>query len=512
MKYIAPILTRRESADFERGFFSDGKVSEADAVSAAGAGIAREFLREFRLPESARVLVVAGGGHNGADALVAAREILRNRGDIRLFLAVAESQKRKPTTADVLENLQEQYGGQIEKIAPLESLLSFAENGGGKFDLLIEGLVGMTFRAPARADLAAAIEAANAICAHIKISVDIPAGAGETQPESPTFIADVTYCTGIVKTAVFAPFNRRFCGRIRFVDIGFFDGENFPLPSCGKYILRPNIFEPLKALRPAVSDKRTYGHAFVLAGSRVYAGAALSNVRAALRGGVGLVTAFVPETFAPQFAAAEPSAIWVGCPETEDGSIALESYGLIARRISRATAFLAGSGLTDNPETSVLVAQILKNFPNVPAVLDADAISPQIFDILKSRNAPTLATPHEGEILRIAPDASDASLLEACRKYGCSILLKSAATRGCDGEKIVYSTCGSPALSRAGSGDLLAGLAVSVLASRKFGEPLLAGLCASDWLGLSAVTAARELSETAIATSDIAKFLSRPLV
>ena len=360
--------------------------------------------------------------------------------------------------------------------------------------------------------MAAAIEAANAIGAHIKISVDIPAGAGETQPESPTFVADATYCTGIAKTAVFAPFNRKFCGRIRFVDIGFFDGENFPLPSCGKYISRPNIFEPLKALRPAVSDKRAYGHAFVLAGSRVYAGAALSNVRAALRGGAGLVSAFVPETFAPQFAVAEPSAIWVGCPETEDGSIALESYGLVARRISRATAVLAGSGLTDNPETSVLVAQILKNFPNVPAVLDADAISPQIFDILKSRNAPTLATPHEGEILRIAPDASDASLLETCRKYGCSILLKSAATRGCDGEKIVYSTCGSPALSRAGSGDLLAGLAVSVLASRKFGEPLLAGLCASDWLGLSAVAAARELSETAIATSDIAKFLSRPLV
>ena len=505
MKYIAPILTRRESADFEHGFFSDGKVSEADAVSAAGAGIAREFLREFRLPESARVLVVAGGGHNGADALVAAREILRKRGDIRLCLAVAESQKRKPITAAVLENLKKHFGGQIEKVAPLESLLSFTENGGGKFDLLIEGLVGMTFRAPARSDLAAAIEAANAICAHIKISVDIPAGAGETQPESPTFVADATYCTGIAKTAVFESFNRKFCGRIRFVDIGFFDEKNLPLPSCGKYILRPNIFEPLMALRPAVSDKRTYGHAFVLAGSRAYAGAALSNVRAALRGGAGLVTAFVPEAFAPQFAAAEPSAIWVG-------SIALESYGLIARRISRATAFLAGSGLTDNPETSVLVAQILKNFPNVPAVLDADAISPQIFGVLKSRNAPTLATPHEGEILRIAPDASDASLLEACRKYGCSILLKSAATRGCDGEKIVYSTCGSPALSRAGSGDLLAGLAVSVLASRKFGEPLSAGLCASDWLGLSAVAAARELSETAIATSDIAKFLSRPLV
>ena len=112
-----------------------------------------------------------------------------------------------------------------------------------------------------------------------------------------------------------------YAGRIRLVDIGFFEDRDWP---SQRFIISESISGPLKELRPSISDKRSYGHAFVLAGSRQYPGAALMNVKAALRSGAGLVTAFVPETFAPQFAAAEPSAIWVGCPEDENGAIALE--------------------------------------------------------------------------------------------------------------------------------------------------------------------------------------------
>ena len=279
------------------------------------------------------------------------------------------------------------------------------------------------------------------------------------------------------------PFNRPFAGRIRFVDIGFFEAG---VPDSARAVVLPSISEPLKALRPALSDKRSYGHAFVLAGSRRYPGAALMNVKAALRGGAGLVTAFVPETFAAQFAAAEPSAIWVGCPED-------------------------GSGMTGSAEAAALVAQILKDFPSLPAILDADAISESSASLLRSRPSPSLLTPHEGEFLRIAPDASDESLIEASEKFGCAILLKSSATRACERGRITYSVRGGPALSRAGSGDLLAGLCCSLAASKKFESVSLAALCASDWLGRASELAARDLTETAMATSDIAAYLPKAL-
>ena len=463
-----------EAAEFERRFFARGGFGEREAIRRVGRGIAEEFLREFDIGNSPRIIAIAGGGHNGADAIAAASKICRKIPGASLCVAAAPREKQRPDTSLELDALLT-GGAKIEKIFPLSEL----PNVRGKFDLAIEGLVGMTFRPPARAELGAAIEAANALDARIKISADIPAGISADAPQTPAFRADATYAAGIAKDAIFMPFNRPFAGRIRFVDIGFFEAG---VPDSARAVVLPSISEPLKALRPALSDKRSYGHAFVLAGSRRYPGAALMNVKAALRGGAGLVTAFVPETFAAQFAAAEPSAIWVGCPEDENGAIALESYGLMRPLLPRASAFLAGSGMTGSAEAAALVAQILKDFPSLPAVLDADAISESSASLLRSRPSPSLLTPHEGEFLRIAPDASDESLIEASEKFGCAILLKSSATRACERGRITYSVRGGPALSRAGSGDLLAGLCCSLAASKKFESVSLAALCASDWL------------------------------
>lgn len=500
MEYTAPIMNCRESAKFEEAFFADDARAESEAILRAGSGVADEFLKEFRLGENPRIFVLAGDGHNGADALVVAAKICARYPCARLSVAVSEHSKLKPNTAKAFESLMLTCSAQIERVLRRDEIAELR----GDFDLMIEGLVGMTFKAPARPSLIAEIEAANALNAHIKISIDIPAGASDTA-QTPIFRADTTYATGIAKDVLFKTYNRQFVGRIRFVDIGFFD-KNCDAQNSKNFILSPTILNPLKKLRPSLSDKRGYGHIFVLAGSRNYAGAALMNVKAALRSGAGLVTAFVPEIFAPQFAAVEPSAIWVGCPEQESGAIAYESYSEIRARISRATAFLAGSGLTDSAETCALVGDVLKNFSELPAVLDADAVSKKIAESLPYRRAETLLTPHEGEFLRLAADASDESLLETCKKYRCSILLKSSATRGCDGNSICYSTRGSPALSRAGSGDLLAGLCAGIAASRKFKSLLSSGLCACEWLGRSAESAAKELSETAMATSDIPCF------
>lgn len=512
MKTYQPILSFERSQELERRILGGSAELSYAAMERSGTGLAECFLREFAyiLPKRPKILALVGNGHNGGDALIALREIAREFPDAEISIVCKDSPDSfKPNTRTAFEKLA--ATAKSPAILPHDK---FGEIAGGKFDLLIDGLLGMGFNPPIKEYLAAEIETANAVNATLKISVDVPSGAADTE-QSPIFCADATYATGICKDALFKPFNRKFAGRIRYVDIGFFDAPAANgFAKTNRFITSPNALDFLKTPRRSISDKRTFGHLFVIAGSRRYSGAAMLAVKSALRGGAGLVSAFVPESFAAAFAAAEPSAMWIGCPEDESGAIALESFGLIRAKLSSATALLCGSGLSDSPETLALLCEVLKTAPDLPAVLDADAIRKQTAEALPARNAPALLTPHEGEILRIARDASDESLLQACNKYNCCIALKSSATRISDGEKIVYQTRGCPALARAGSGDILAGLAGSLAANKSHGfenAAFEAGICASTWLGLAAENAAAKLGETALATSDIIKFLPSAL-
>lgn len=145
MEYRAPIMSCAEASEFERRFFARGGFGEREAIRRAGRGIAEEFLREFDIGNSPRIIAIAGGGHNGADAIAAASKICGDIPGASLCVAAAPREKQRPNTALELDALLS-GGARIEKIFPLSEL----PNVRGKFDLAIEGLVGMTFRPPAR--------------------------------------------------------------------------------------------------------------------------------------------------------------------------------------------------------------------------------------------------------------------------------------------------------------------------------------------------------------------------
>src|SRR5690606_7362068 len=106
-------------------------------------------------------------------------------------------------------------------------------------------------------------------------------------PSADLFRADFTYATGSVKAPVV---HASSAGRVRYLDLGFFPGE----AAGDDRVLTSAVLAPLAGLRPPQSDKRSYGHVFVIGGSRDFPGAILMTVFAALRSGAGLVTAFVP--------------------------------------------------------------------------------------------------------------------------------------------------------------------------------------------------------------------------
>ncbi len=529
MNIFDPVFSCGEARIFEAEIFGNRKDLESSAMERVGRACAREFLKEFGrlVPDSAKIIVLSGKGHNGGDAIWTARNVLEERPESSAVICIPDDARLKPNTLSALESLLHWAGKKrIIRVSPSE-ITRLRTN--GEFDLMIEGIAGMNFTPPPRSDVENLIRDANRISARIKISMDMPAGISDSPPGYETFRADVSYATGMVKTPVLKSFNGPYCGRIRYIDVGFFDSK-YECRDSGaehkKLIVNPHALDFLNTLRPSVSDKRTYGHLFAICGSKTYPGAALLAVRAALRAGVGLVTAFVPESLAPQFAAVEPSAIWIGCPENESGAIALESLDLIRCKLSSARAILAGPGLTRSRETSVLLTEIFKLGPDIPLVLDADAIQPKLLDLLAVRPAESLVTPHEGEFLRFASGTTNESLVSACKKYGTAIALKGTLTRVSDGLDIVYNTRGSPVLARGGSGDIYAGICASLMAnphirnllsesnlpgSLKNPLPIACGACAAQWLGLAAERAFFDLGENAATTNDIAAYIPKVL-
>jgi NAD(P)H-hydrate epimerase len=254
------------------------------------------------------------------------------------------------------------------------------------------------------------------------------------------------------------------------------------------------------------------------------------GVRAALRSGVGLVTAFVPESLAAAFAARAPEAIWVGWPETPEGSLALAGLPLLRARLDRATALSIGSGLGAEGEALVLVGEILK-LAGLPAVLDADALRPEV--VAAAARGRAVCLPHAGEFKRLAGgrEASPDALRALARETGATIVLKGPITRIVSAESplerasalssverdgrqagacVYHSFFGGPVLARGGSGDLLAGLTGGLLAQAP-DDPLVAACRGVVWHGLAADLLARDRGQVAVRVTQLLDHLSAAL-
>jgi NAD(P)H-hydrate epimerase len=351
----------------------------------------------------------------------------------------------------------------------------------GPCELCLDGVFGFQFRPPVESRVAELLAMINSMPCRLRAAVDLPS-AGR-------FRADFTYATGIVKSPVVAAPE---AGRVRYLDLGFFESG---APGLAR-VLTPAVLAPLAALRNSQSNKRTFGHVFVVGGSRSFPGAVLMTVLAALRSGAGLVTAFVPETLVPAFAARAPEAMWVGWPETPEGGLALEGQHLLTARMGHAAALVIGPGLGREAETLALVRDVVATAA-IPMVIDADALQPEI---VGAGSAQRVLTPHAGEWARIE---------EATRKSAV-LVRKGPVTRVSSGAEVYHSFFGGPVLARGGSGDVLAGLIGGLLAQTP-SDPLLAAARGVVWHGKAADALARAHGQTAVVTTQVLDFLGEAL-
>lgn len=494
-----PVLDCGAARALETGLFGDDEGKEWAAMERAGSAVGAAVLRDFEeiggFPKGGALLVLVGKGHNGGDALLAAKTILavcpHARADVRLVFGDAAL---RPLTKRALQILVHSAS------ARLRFLLAGNETAQA-YDLLLDGVFGFQFRPPVASVEVALFDRVNAGRFRLRAAVDLPSGLGDPA----ALRADFTYATGSVKSPVADEALHTVVGRWRYLDLGFFApsaprGAGEPEPAR---VLGTDVLAPLRELRTAKSDKRTYGHVFLLGGSRDYPGAIMMSALAATRSGAGLVTAFVPETLAPTYAAQLPEVMWVGWPETPQGSLALEGVHLFFERIERATSLLIGPGLGREPETQALVTDVLKR-TTLPVVIDADALQKSI---VSARRGPGVLTPHAGEFARV----SDGALLPAfSAAHGFTTVLKGPVTRISDGGAVYHSPFGGPVLARGGSGDLLAGLTAGLLAQTP-NEPLLAACRAVVWHGVAADHLARAQGQVAVRTTQLLDYLPAAL-
>jgi len=249
-----PILSCDEARAFEARLFGGDETHEWPAMQRAGRAMGAAVLNDFReiggFSAAGRVLVLVGKGHNGGDALIAARAILEQYPQAGAdVLFVFGEHALRPLAQRAWQELL-QAAPQRVTARRLDPVAASASEWTKSYDLCLDGVFGFQFRSPLDERAGAALRWANAQPVRLRAAVDLPSGLDTAG----AFRADFTYATGVVKTPALACPN---AGRLRYLDLGFFGMERV-VPNALDYVLTSEILSPLSALRSPLSPPHLF--------------------------------------------------------------------------------------------------------------------------------------------------------------------------------------------------------------------------------------------------------------
>lgn len=486
-----PVLRCSEVATEEARFIK-GRTSVAwQLMQKAARGVAQEALAFLnRRPE--KILVLAGKGNNGADALLAAKICRHSGTSIQVVFLEGIPQQGLPYKVWKLCRKN------VTVIPPQRLATLKKEN----FCLIFDGLIGQGFRAPLSPSLNRFIESTHSLQG-LRIAVDLPSGIGDDSA-GPAFRADLTVSIGCLKRPLLSPRAQRFVGRLRVIDIGL------PFAETNESCTMASLLSTLQKPRPARTDKRLQGRLLIVGGSENLSGAVIMNTAAALQTGAALVTTCLPQNVKARAVVTYPEAMWRGLTTSPGGSIALKHLAQLKKLLPLNDVLLVGSGMS--PKASPLIQKITAQFRG-DLVLDADALRPEI--ISKISHAQNLVLlPHGGEFKRLSKQKLSIEAGKTfAKKWKAIVVLKGPLTAITDGTRVVYVPWGGPILARGGSGDILAGIVSSLLARRK-SLGLLAFQAvelAVTWHAFAADELRKKWGEEAVRTTQLLSGLSSVL-
>jgi ADP-dependent NAD(P)H-hydrate dehydratase / NAD(P)H-hydrate epimerase len=483
------------------------RLPDGALMQRAAAGLASVCVSVLGRVYGSRVVVLAGTGDNGGDALFAGARLARRGASVT---AIQVGSRLHDDAARALR----QSGGRIVPAAEPEATAAGppgAGTGGGTVselgallsgaDLIIDGILGIGgqggLREPA-ATLAGLAEQASSAGAFV-VAVDLPSGVdADTGVVAGSAVrADVTVTFGTIKPGLLIDPGAGFAGSVQLVDIGL--GPLLPAPAVAA--LQSCDVAALLPQPGADSDKYRRGVLGVLAGSERYTGAAVLSVGGAIRGGAGMVRLVSARHAAEVVRQHWPEAVITVLGTGGTGSAGGAGVAAI-EAAGRVQAWVAGPGLGTGDDAAQLLATVLAT--DLPVLVDADGLTVLAARkelLRRSAGAATLITPHAGELARLLsadPADIEARRLEYARRaaaeLGVTVLLKGSTTVIAEPDPaaaVLVNSTGTPWLATAGSGDVLSGLAGALLA-QGMRPAQSAGAAAAFLHGLAGRLAARD--------------------
>ncbi len=473
-------------------------LSYAQMMQNAGIGLANIVYRIGQQKKWKKVIGIVGSGNNGGDTLVALTWLQQNGWETSAYLV-----KRKDD--ELIQNYLQVNGKIIQYENSSFPLSAFQES-----DVTLDGLLGTGIKLPLRKEASEVLEKIKNLKPKFVIAVDCPSGVdcdtGKTADE--TIPANLTVTMAAVKRGLLKLPAFEKVGDLQLVDIGL---SNEMLNEIKIDVADDEMISALLPKRTLASHKGIFGTAFVVAGSISYTGAALLAGTAAYRAGAGLVTMAVPEPLHSALAGRLPEATWVLLPH-EYGFISESASDVVLNNLSRATSILIGCGLGNKATTKQFVQKLLPSI-KIPMVIDADGLrhlsSPLSF-LGEGLGLRAILTPHLGEmavLTGLSKEEIQSNREEVAKKYAkewnCIVVLKGAFTViASPDERLTIIPVATPALARAGTGDVLAGLITGLLAQGL--HPYDAAIAGAYMHGKAGLLAAEKLGTTAsVLASDV---------
>ncbi len=503
MKYqknMIKIFVTDKIKEIDRHTIQRKGITSIDLVEEAVTKFTNEFRNSY--PKVRRVVVFAGPGNNGADALGIARQLLDDSYQVVIYLF-------NPTgylTPECAENKRRLLN--IEQAEFCEVRDDFMPPVLTADDVIIDGLFGSGLNRPLTGGFAGLVKYINASPSEI-VAVDVPSGlfGEDNRQNDPQSIvrAHVTYTFNSPKLSFLLAENKEYVGDWKVLPLDM-DTRAIEETPSSYYIVREEDVAYAIPSRDTFAHKGTFGHALLVAGSRGKMGAAQLAAKACLRSGVGLLTVHLPKCGEQIMQAA--------CPEAMVDIDSNESYYTQVPDLQHYTVVGAGSGLGQQLESALALDELLSSIFK-PVVLDADALNliANNPDILPKVPARSVLTPHPVEFDRLAGKSNTSyERLQKARAFAkehkLCIVLKGAYTAVCTCEGNVYFTeAGNPGMATAGSGDVLTGVILGLLAQGL--EPETAAVAGVYLHATAGDLAANQWGEPSLIAGDIIDYLGK---
>jgi ADP-dependent NAD(P)H-hydrate dehydratase / NAD(P)H-hydrate epimerase len=471
-----------------------------------------------RFPKAESVAIFCGPGNNGGDGLAVARHLVVRGYQPAVWLVRGD----KRLSADAASQLEICRGLGIEVAEAGDGTeLSAALAASFGAELIVDALFGTGLARPLEGLFAAAVDGIATLHGHGRsvLAVDLPSGldASSHRPPGPHARADLTVTFAALKVAHVLPPASLACGLVAVADLGLPASFLDEVPG-DLHLLVADEIGGLLPQRAAAAHKGTFGHLLIAAGSPGKSGAAVLAARAAVRAGAGLVTAGVPGPLLPIVAAGSTESMSVALAADEEGRLRPAAVEELLAAAERCTAMAVGPGLGTGGETPEAVRRLVRE-ATLPLVLDADGLNAFAGrpEELRRRTAPTVLTPHPGELGRLlgttAAEVNEdrvAAAREAARVTGAVVLLKGqlsliAAPPGATEGAVAINPTGNAGMASGGSGDVLTGTVGALLAQ---GLPAWDAACLGAFVhGVAADLIAAERGPEAIPAGDLAESL-----